>query len=210
MRFSILIIFLLILLLDGKIESWGTEYVYTPIPVEESSGKSAEGVLVREVAIKRGDTLSMISKKYSGRGYYYPQILLFNQIRNPNRIYPGQIIRIPVSGKKPLVKTQDSAKTELPTVNKPSIQPVTIQPVAPKPVTVKSKDNVVKKNVTNVKIQSREETHYYKIAVAAFKKGECARAIKLLDDFINRYPSSRLLPEATLNRAECYMKMSVN
>ncbi|WP_414718526.1 tetratricopeptide repeat protein, partial [Trichlorobacter sp.] len=41
----------------------------------------------------------------------------------------------------------------------------------------------------------------------AYKKGDCEAAIALFDQFISRYPSSALLPEATLNRAECYLKL---
>ena len=68
------------LLLFGATASWGGDYLYSPAPVEgEAVG---DGVLVREVTVKKGDNLSRISKRYSGRDYYYPQILLFNEIKN--------------------------------------------------------------------------------------------------------------------------------
>ena len=59
-----------------------------------------DGVLVQEIEIKKGDTLSGLSRKYSGRGMYFPQILLFNSIKNPNLIYSGNKLRIPVTRKE--------------------------------------------------------------------------------------------------------------
>lgn len=49
------------------------------------------------VIIRRGDTLWRISRQTYGRGNRYTVIYLANgdQIRDPNRIYPGQVFRVP-------------------------------------------------------------------------------------------------------------------
>lgn len=49
------------------------------------------------VIIRRGDTLWRISRETYGQGRRYTVIYLANgdQIRNPNRIYPGQVFRMP-------------------------------------------------------------------------------------------------------------------
>ncbi|WP_279483294.1 LysM peptidoglycan-binding domain-containing protein [Aureimonas sp. SK2] len=49
------------------------------------------------VIIRRGDTLWRISRETYGRGSRYTVIYLANgdQIRNPDRIYPGQVFRMP-------------------------------------------------------------------------------------------------------------------
>lgn len=49
------------------------------------------------VIIRRGDSLWRISRRVYGRGVRYSTIYLANnvQIRDPNRIYPGQIFRVP-------------------------------------------------------------------------------------------------------------------
>ncbi|KQT50818.1 hypothetical protein ASG43_06015 [Aureimonas sp. Leaf454] len=49
------------------------------------------------VIIRRGDTLWRISRDTYGRGARYTTIYLANgdQIRDPNRIYPGQVFRMP-------------------------------------------------------------------------------------------------------------------
>ena len=49
------------------------------------------------VIIRRGDSLWRISRDTYGRGARYTVIYLANgdQIRDPNRIYPGQVFRMP-------------------------------------------------------------------------------------------------------------------
>jgi TolA-binding protein len=90
--------------------AWGQQYLlYTPQPVTSGQKESSkDGVLVQEVEIKRGDTLRDLSRKFSGHETYYPQILLFNTIKNPNRIYVGNTLRIPVSH----INEIDAEKTE--------------------------------------------------------------------------------------------------
>lgn len=78
---------------------WGQQYLlYTPQPVtSDERPSSPDGIFVQEIEIKKGDTLSALSRKFSGRGMYYPQILLFNSIKNPDLIYAGDTLRVPVS-----------------------------------------------------------------------------------------------------------------
>ncbi len=45
--------------------------------------------------VKKGDTLSGIASKY---GTTYQLLASYNNITNPNKIYPGQIIRVPKQG----------------------------------------------------------------------------------------------------------------
>jgi LysM domain. len=82
--------------------AFGEDYfIYAPRPVAETEKRNLqigkEEVLVREVLVRKGDTLSKLSRKYSGRGSYYPQILLFNEINNPNLIYAGASLKVPVN-----------------------------------------------------------------------------------------------------------------
>jgi len=59
-----------------------------PAPVQE----------VQYYEIQSGDSLSVIAKKYYGKASDYPRIFEANRevIKDPNLIYPGQKIRIPV------------------------------------------------------------------------------------------------------------------
>ena len=86
------------LILSFTAQAWGEQYyLYSPKPAgPEEQGQGKEGVLVREVPVEKGDTLSGISRRFSGHGSYYPQILLFNDVKNPNLIYAGSTLRVPV------------------------------------------------------------------------------------------------------------------
>ena len=45
--------------------------------------------------VKKGDTLWNIAKKELGDGTRYKEIAKLNNIANPNKIYPGQVFRLP-------------------------------------------------------------------------------------------------------------------
>lgn len=47
--------------------------------------------------VEKGDTLSAIAQKYYGNGNKYPKIYNANrdQLSNPDKIYPGQVLKIP-------------------------------------------------------------------------------------------------------------------
>jgi hypothetical protein len=54
------------------------------------------------IDVKKGDTLSKISKKYLEDPSQWPALLKYNQISNPNLIQPGMKLKVPASlGKKP-------------------------------------------------------------------------------------------------------------
>jgi nucleoid-associated protein YgaU len=50
--------------------------------------------------VARGDTLSAIAKKYYGNANQYPAIFEANKpmLSHPDKIYPGQVLRIPPQG----------------------------------------------------------------------------------------------------------------
>lgn len=45
--------------------------------------------------VRSGDTLWAIAQKHYGHGDYWPRIATANNIRDPRRIYPGQVLTIP-------------------------------------------------------------------------------------------------------------------
>jgi LysM repeat protein len=97
--FGMVTIILSILIMCHCMPASAEEYsLYLPTLVEiETISPPVSGVLVKKIAIKRGDTLTTLSRKFSGKGSYFPQILLFNKIRNPDRIYAGRQLLVPVS-----------------------------------------------------------------------------------------------------------------
>ena len=50
--------------------------------------------------VKKGDSLSKIAKSHYGDAMKYKQIFAANQpmLKDPNKIYPGQVLRIPAIG----------------------------------------------------------------------------------------------------------------
>ena len=68
------------------------ELTFPPPPPEEPKEK------VEFYEIKSGDTLSAIAKRYYGSAGKYMRIFEANRnvIEDPNKIYPGQKIRIPL------------------------------------------------------------------------------------------------------------------
>ncbi|MBS0619772.1 MAG: FecR domain-containing protein [Spirochaetes bacterium] len=54
------------------------------------------------IEVKRGDTLSKISKKYLEDPSQWPALLKYNKVANPNLIQPGMKLKVPANlGKKP-------------------------------------------------------------------------------------------------------------
>ena len=48
-----------------------------------------------EYKVKRGDCLWTISRRFYGQGRMYQKIAKENKLKDPNKIYPGQVIKIP-------------------------------------------------------------------------------------------------------------------
>jgi nucleoid-associated protein YgaU len=62
----------------------------------KSPGEST-GWVSRTYTVEKGDTLSGIAKKMYGNANKYPQIFEANKpmLKDPDKIYPGQVLRIP-------------------------------------------------------------------------------------------------------------------
>lgn len=72
------------------VEKVDSEQLKAPPPTPEEAQ-------VEHYTIVSGDTLSAIARKFLGDGNAYPKIFEANRevIKDPNKIYPGQVIRIP-------------------------------------------------------------------------------------------------------------------
>jgi Uncharacterized protein containing LysM domain len=81
-----------VILCCGNID--GVEKVTDELAVEESAPEAQYHTVVK------GDTLSAIAKKYYGDANKYPQIFEANKpmLKHPDKIYPGQSLRIPPLG----------------------------------------------------------------------------------------------------------------
>lgn len=107
----------LIATLAAPAVSGGEEFLlYTPKPAEadQAPAKPEEGVLVRNITIKRGDTLSGLSQKFLGRGSWFPELLVFNSIKNPDLIYTGATLRVPVPPEQGAAVDKEAAAEQKP------------------------------------------------------------------------------------------------
>ena len=123
--------------------SGGEEFLlYAPKPAagDQVPASPDEGVLVRSVTVKRGDTLADLARKHIGTASWFPQVLLFNTIKNPDLIYPGEKLLIPVNGghNPSLKKSAKSAKAAKRAKGKrrhPASAPAPAKPSAEQPAT---------------------------------------------------------------------------
>jgi len=232
--------------------AWGQQYLfYTPQPLPPGEkAPSQDGIMVQEIEIMKGDTLYDFSRKFSGHGMYFSQILLFNSIKNPNLIYTGKTLRIPlnkkginISARRETPKTskvgssEGKEKSKLPVRRSAAALPVShpnpedslrdpktigttqinAAPKKDKPSAQAKKSTaplpLLPAAATTGKTGSSEavsaaEQQLFESAVKAYRKDDCLAAINLLDRYLSGYSSSPLAAEASLYRAECYLKLS--
>ena len=181
----------------------GDYYLYAPRPATSSDAvvSGTGGVFVKEITIRKGDTLSAISRAFSGRASYYPQILLFNQISDPDLIYAGKTLRVPVAPTAIRPKEQKARRVPQVPAQKetPAIEPRPVErklpPVAEPPAPIETRE-------------AKGEQELYRKAVKAYRGETCEDALPLLDTFLKNYPESLLAPDAALLRADCHLKLS--
>ena len=75
----------------------GVGKVDDQLTVEGGTGKAAAEPAANMYTVKKGDTLSAIAKAEYGDANKYPVIFEANKpmLKDPNKIYPGQVLRIP-------------------------------------------------------------------------------------------------------------------
>ena len=85
---------------DDREDKWLGKWLEikpTVIKTKTTVKKQVEAENVVNYVVKKGDTLWAIAAKYLGSGTKYPQIASENNIKNPNLIYPGQVLTIPAA-----------------------------------------------------------------------------------------------------------------
>lgn len=182
---------LLLLTAPGRAEEY---FQYLPSPVETHAPPIPEGgILTKRVLIRPGDTLSAISRRYSGKAFYYPQILLFNRIPDPNRIYAGKEILVPLS--LPAHRRGPS----------PAASPLNQREEGP-PHSGGTKYQTPGSDKGTRPLSG--EARLYRQSVAWMDRGDCQRALRGFSLFLKKYPDSTLAPDVRLHRADCYLRLS--
>ena len=170
-------------------------YLYKPAKTQSQKIPApGEGVLTRTITVQKGDTLKKLSHRYNGRSSFFPQILLFNRIENPDLIYAGKTLRVPLTRQEAPaakgVKSGSEAERKKPAAREPARAKVKKRASSPRPEFGSSAGRLFDRGVT------------------AFVKGRYREAIAIFDRYLAAYPHSADAPEAALYRADCYMKLS--
>jgi len=155
---------------------------------------AGDGVLTKTIIIQRGDTLSKLSRKYNGRSSFFPQILLFNKIENPDLIFAGKTLRVPLTRKEAINGKKEEAMRG----------------------TAKKKPSTTEGNKTSAKMRTRRYTSVggrvgkplFNSGVSAYMNGRYDEAIEIFDRYLTVYPNSPDAPDAALYRSDSYMKLS--
>lgn len=170
----------------------GDYFLFLPERVDPEGGRSQDGgVLVRKIVIRHGDTLSRLSRQYSGKGHYYPQILLFNQIADPDLIYAGRELLVPVSRPGAEVKAEKTATVRKPLRTRKSRRFLSREARRGGPSVVASPEEL-----------------FFRRAKSLFDSGKYLEAIDSFTRFLQEYPQSSLAAEARLHRADSYLRLS--
>lgn len=211
----------------------GGEYLlYAPEPSDGARPTGPdEGVLVQSITIQKGDTLYSLSRKYNGKGGYYPQILLFNEIKNPDLIYAGNKIMVPVApaGPRAAFSLQPSTPPSVVAKKDSTVRPAREKaPPAPPRETrretpvatpARASEPAVTKSPVSIRptVEARQpqaaraeegEQALFEKGVSAYKAGSYQQSVELFERFLARYPSSPLVPDVTLYRADAFLKMA--
>lgn len=187
-----LVIGAVVTVLAGAVPAWCDQfYLYSPRAVEAAAvNRAPSEILVREILVQKGDTLYGLSRRFSGHGAHYPQILLFNDIKDPDKIYAGSTLRLPV--------TSTASPADAPALPQP--KPAAAAPAAPKPVKAPAP--------AAVKGEAPASQKLYEQAIKAYRRNDCPAALELFDRFLALDPSSPLAADVGLYKAECYLKQA--
>jgi nucleoid-associated protein YgaU len=88
-------------------ELWGNRGYTTDSETPEIQEASAS---FEKYTVKKGDTLQKISKKFYGTTKRWNKIYKANDLKSQNKIYPGQVLNIPLDPQEKLMEPQENLK----------------------------------------------------------------------------------------------------
>jgi len=185
--------------------------LYTPKPSagSEVPASPAQGVLVKKVKVKRGDTLARLSREHLGEASLYPQMLVFNEIGNPDLIYAGADLLIPVppgreaAGRKAVHGARTAHGAKKATHGKRGKKHHRRHAAATAAATAGAPAAPVAAPVA-----AGGEKGSFERARRAYAARNYQKAQALFGDFLKAYPHSSLAPDASLYRADCFLHLS--
>lgn len=158
--------------------------------LERAPADPRQGVLVKTVTVKRGDTLKKLSRQHIGVAGWFPQVLLFNTIKNPDLIHPGDRLLVPVrtgqAASRPGAAKDKKAQLSRRPGGKPAAAP------APRQM----------QTVTLGELETFQQ------ARRAYQDRDYQKALDRFSSFLRSFPRSGLAADAALYRADCLLRLS--
>ncbi|MCR8957608.1 LysM domain-containing protein [Variovorax sp. CCNWLW225] len=176
--------------ISGGTTAWAQNYPVTPQQRATAQQTAQNGVPLSELAasapdeytVKPGDTLWAISRLYLLRPWRWPELwgMNINEIANPHRIYPGQVLYLDKTGGRarltmrrgsggsadggtiklsPRTRFDSLAGMALPTLNPSIIEPFLSEPIVVDADTLQSAPRIVAGNDSRV-LLSRGDRAY--------------------------------------------------
>jgi LysM repeat protein len=178
-------------------------YVPKPASGDQLPSSPDQGVLVRRVTVKRGDTLAKLARKHIGVASWFPQVLLFNNIKNADLIHPGDRLLVPVPTGRAALRS--SAKGKKHHAGRRSSPP---RKAAVTPLTAVVPLTAVAPLKTEIRPAMSDEQEIFQRAKGAYLSSDYQKALDLFDGFTRKFPHSALAADASLYKADCLLKLS--
>jgi nucleoid-associated protein YgaU len=165
-----------------SVPAWAQQYPVTPTQKQTASDVAQKGVPLKELAanaperytVKSGDTLWAISRLYLKSPWRWPELwgMNLNDIKNPHRIYPGQVLVLerkdgmaslklegtveatepPTVRVSPRTRYELLADSSLPTLRSSLIEPFLAEPVVVNEAGLKTAPRIVSAQESRVLI----------------------------------------------------------
>ncbi len=196
------------------------EVLLVPVPstanVPASFKPAPQDITVlSRMTIRKGDSLWRIARRTFGRGAYYPLLLGFNPIEDPDLIYEGRSLLLPAGtlASRPELASRLAGKAATIVFPAPAPQtaPQTASPErvrresAPASAEVRAKKPRALPATASQK-ESGEEAEVQTIVELA-NRGDCPGVIAAADRYLARHPRSPYQATVLLHQAECYRLM---
>jgi LysM repeat protein len=179
--------------------------LFFPVPADPGPSAtlrpaSEEIQVLSRLTIKKGDTLWKLSKQTFGKGAYYPQLLAYNSVQDPDKIYAGKTLLLPEGtlNRHPELATRLAGKTATVVFPAPPASPSAASPGGPPPAA----------SPAPAPRAANEEESEVRMIIEWAQQEKCGKVIAAADRFLSRYPESSRLVTVLWHQAECYRLMA--
>jgi hypothetical protein len=194
----------------------GDVLLVVPVPAGPGLGAEIrpapkEIQVLTPLTIRKGDTLWRLSKKKLGRGAYYPQLLLVNPVKDPDRIFAGKMLWFPAGTleRHPDLAARLSGKTT--TLVFPGLAATSsAESRAASSVRAVEKPGLASGGTQAVvtRREVEEEATEARMIGEWARQEQCGKLLPAAERFLARRPESSQFASVLWQQAECYRKLA--